>query len=59
MIGGEGADEIQCDEREWAVLCREILRRPDLVADPRFATDPDAWKTTASSPPSSKPRSRI
>jgi crotonobetainyl-CoA:carnitine CoA-transferase CaiB-like acyl-CoA transferase len=29
------------NEREWAVLCREILRRPDLAADPRFATNPD------------------
>ena len=29
------------NEREWAVLCREILRRPDLTADPRFATNPD------------------
>ena len=27
------------NEREWAVLCRDVLRRPDLVADPRFATN--------------------
>jgi itaconate CoA-transferase len=27
------------NEREWAVLCEQILRRPDLVADPRFATN--------------------
>ncbi len=27
------------NEREWAALCREALRRPDLVADPRFATN--------------------
>ena len=32
------------NEREWAVLCREILRRPDLAADPRFATNPDRVK---------------
>ena len=29
------------NEREWAVLCEQILRRPDLVADRRFATNPD------------------
>jgi len=29
------------NEREWAVLCRDILGRPDLVADPRFATNTD------------------
>jgi itaconate CoA-transferase len=29
------------NEREWAVLCREILRRPELVSDPRFATNTD------------------
>jgi crotonobetainyl-CoA:carnitine CoA-transferase CaiB-like acyl-CoA transferase len=29
------------NEREWAVLCRDILGQPDLVADPRFATNPD------------------
>ncbi len=29
------------NEREWAVLCREILGRPELVEDPRFATNPD------------------
>ena len=27
------------NEREWAVLCRDVLQRPDLVADPRFATN--------------------
>jgi crotonobetainyl-CoA:carnitine CoA-transferase CaiB-like acyl-CoA transferase len=32
------------NEREWAVLCREILRRPDLATDPRFATNPDRVK---------------
>jgi formyl-CoA transferase len=25
-------------EREWVVFCREVLREPDLPADPRFAT---------------------
>jgi len=27
------------NEREWAVLCSEILGRPDLTSDPRFATN--------------------
>jgi itaconate CoA-transferase len=29
------------NEREWTVLCEKILSRPDLVADDRFATNPD------------------
>ncbi len=29
------------NEREWAVLCERVLGRPDLVADRRFATNPD------------------
>jgi itaconate CoA-transferase len=29
------------NEREWTVLCEKILSRPDLVADGRFATNPD------------------
>jgi crotonobetainyl-CoA:carnitine CoA-transferase CaiB-like acyl-CoA transferase len=29
------------NDREWAVLCEKILDRPDLAADPRFATNPD------------------
>jgi itaconate CoA-transferase len=27
--------------REWQRLCESVLERPDLVADPRFATNPD------------------
>jgi itaconate CoA-transferase len=29
------------NEREWLVLCRDILRRSDLATDPRFAANPD------------------
>jgi itaconate CoA-transferase len=29
------------NEREWALLCREVLRRPELIDDPRFATNTD------------------
>jgi itaconate CoA-transferase len=29
------------NEREWAVLCTDVLRRPELIADPRFATNAD------------------
>jgi len=29
------------NEREWAVLCREILGRPELTSDPRFAANSD------------------
>ncbi len=27
------------NEREWAVFCRDVLRRPELAADERFATN--------------------
>ena len=27
------------NEREWAALCTTVLRRPDLLAEPRFATN--------------------
>jgi itaconate CoA-transferase len=29
------------NDREWAVLCRRVLARPDLIGDPRFRTNPD------------------
>jgi crotonobetainyl-CoA:carnitine CoA-transferase CaiB-like acyl-CoA transferase len=29
------------NEREWVVLCREILKQPELAVDPRFATNTD------------------
>jgi itaconate CoA-transferase len=29
------------NEREWAVLCTEVLRQPELRTDPRFATNTD------------------
>jgi len=28
------------NDREWVVLCKEVLNRPDLARDPRFATSP-------------------
>ncbi|HSR83374.1 MAG TPA: CaiB/BaiF CoA-transferase family protein [Streptosporangiaceae bacterium] len=32
------------NEREWAVLCRDILGQPELTEDPRFCTNPDRVK---------------
>lgn len=29
------------NEREWRNLCERVLERPDMVDDPRFATNPD------------------
>ena len=29
------------NDREWAVLCQQILGRPDLIDDPRFRANPD------------------
>jgi itaconate CoA-transferase len=29
------------NEREWLVFCRDVLRRAELAADPRFATNPE------------------
>jgi crotonobetainyl-CoA:carnitine CoA-transferase CaiB-like acyl-CoA transferase len=29
------------NDREWVVLCERVLRRPELVTDPRFATNPE------------------
>jgi itaconate CoA-transferase len=39
-LGGQVFLGLQ-NEREWAVLCEQVLGRPDLVADERFATNPD------------------
>lgn len=32
------------NEREWAMLCADALGRPDLAADPRFASNSDRVK---------------
>jgi itaconate CoA-transferase len=29
------------NDREWAILCRDVLGRPELTTDPRFVTNPD------------------
>ncbi|WP_134765139.1 CaiB/BaiF CoA-transferase family protein [Nocardioides sp. 1609] len=28
-------------DREWAIVCRDVLHRPDLIDDPRFARNPE------------------
>jgi crotonobetainyl-CoA:carnitine CoA-transferase CaiB-like acyl-CoA transferase len=38
--GGQVFIGIQ-NEREWAVLCQQVLGRPELITDERFATNPD------------------
>ena len=38
---GDGAVYLAVqNDREWAAFCRDVLRRPDLLADDRFATGP-------------------
>jgi itaconate CoA-transferase len=39
-LGGQVFLGLQND-REWAVLCEQVLGRPDLITDDRFATNPD------------------
>jgi itaconate CoA-transferase len=39
-LGGQVFLGLQ-NEREWAVLCEKVLGRPELIADERFATNPD------------------
>jgi crotonobetainyl-CoA:carnitine CoA-transferase CaiB-like acyl-CoA transferase len=29
------------NEREWLIFCRDVLGRPELATDPRFAGNPD------------------
>ena len=36
------------NDREWATLCRDVLERPELVDDPRFARNPSGSSTTTS-----------
>ncbi len=40
---GDGASVLLAiqNEREWRRLCAEVLERPELASDPRFATNPD------------------
>jgi itaconate CoA-transferase len=42
--GGQGGGQVFLglqNDREWVVLCEQVLGRPDLVLDVRFATNPD------------------
>ena len=45
-LGGQVFLGLQ-NEREWAVLCERVLRRPDLVTQ-RFPPTRTGWRTTAS-----------
>ncbi|WP_436787672.1 CaiB/BaiF CoA transferase family protein [Yinghuangia sp. YIM S10712] len=38
--GGQVFLAIQ-NQREWGLLCREVLQRPEMEKDPRYATNPD------------------
>lgn len=40
--GGQVLLSVQ-NNREWASLCRNVLERPDLVEDPRFAENADRY----------------
>ena len=40
--GGGGTVQLGVqNDREWRRLCSQVLRRPELAGDPRFATNPD------------------
>lgn len=41
FVAGDGGAVLLAvqNEREWAGLCREVLHNPELVDDPRFATN--------------------
>jgi itaconate CoA-transferase len=42
--GGQGGGQVFLglqNDREWLVFCDQVLGRPELVTDPRFATNPD------------------
>lgn len=41
VAGGEQVFLAVQNEREWKVLAEEVLGRPDLLEDPRFATNTD------------------
>lgn len=34
-------------DREWGVLCRQVLHRPELAEDPRFAHNPERLENNA------------
>ncbi|MBF4478674.1 formyl-CoA transferase [Rhodococcus rhodochrous J3] len=43
FIAGDGGTVLLAvqNEREWGRLCTDVLGRPDLIDDPRFARNPD------------------